>query len=109
MAVVWDGWKVASYREALMWENGGAVGKEADGDSEGVGGRWHRITRAAVGGVASREAGHVVDDLGGEVKFEFQAIQATLRVHTGREADCRQQHGGVQLPSWNWNRGENGE
>jgi len=44
VAVVWDGWKVASYREALMWENGGAVGKEADGDSEGVGGRWHRIT-----------------------------------------------------------------
>ena len=87
MAVVWDGWKVASYREALMWENGGAVGKEADGDSEGVGGRWHRISFAASRGVASREAGHVVDDLGGDVNFESQAILATLRVLTGREAD----------------------
>ena len=36
VAVVWDGWKVATYREALMWEIGGAVGKEADGDSEGA-------------------------------------------------------------------------
>ena len=44
VAVGWAGGKVASYREALMWEHGGAVGKEADGDSEGVGGRWHRIS-----------------------------------------------------------------